>query len=402
MRLRIRGLRIRGLGLLVVCLTNTLTTAAVADDSVAKLIDMIRLVNSEGAGHREAQEAWRKLSLRSSADLSQILAGFDDANPLAANWLRSAVESILARENNQGLKLPAAELERYLADTRHDPRARRFAFELIVKADPTARERLISRMVNDPSVELRREAVKRVIDQAQAAAGKKQSDEAKTLFGQAMNHARDPDQIELLVKRLKELGIDVDLPRHFGFLMTWKVVGAFDNTGMKGFAAVFPPEERIDFSAAYTGKDGKSIRWKDYTTTDSYGSVDLNNAVEHKKEVVGFAATEFVSSQARDVEFRLGTGNAWKVWLNGKLLFSRGEYHRGKRIDQYRLRAQLKEGKNTILVKLCQDKDAQSWTDDWQFQFRVCDASGTAILSTDRPAATAPKTAQSRLPVGDR
>ena len=84
------------------------------------------------------------------------------------------------------------------------------------------------------------------------------------------------------------------------------------------------------------------------------------------------------------MELRLGCKNAWKIWLNGELLFGRDEYHRGMSIDQYQLPAQLKEGKNTILVKLCQNEQTEQWTVEWQFQLRVCDATGTAVLAANR------------------
>jgi hypothetical protein len=66
------------------------------------------------------------------------------------------------------------------------------------------------------------------------------------------------------------------------------------------------------------------------------------------------------------------------------LLFGRDEYHRGIRIDQYILPIQLKRGKNTLLVKACQNEQEQDWTVQWQFQLRICDSTGTAIHSTDR------------------
>jgi hypothetical protein len=56
------------------------------------------------------------------------------------------------------------------------------------------------------------------------------------------------------------------------------------------------------------------------------------------------------------------------------------------RLDQYRLKANLKKGRNVIMLKLCQNEQMQNWTKEWQFQLRVCDATGTAILSTGRPA----------------
>jgi hypothetical protein len=44
----------------------------------------------------------------------------------------------------------------------------------------------------------------------------------------------------------------------------------------------------------------------------------------------------------------------------------------------------LNKGKNTLLVKACQNEQTQDWTVQWEFQLRVCDATGTAILATDR------------------
>ena len=36
-----------------------------------------------------------------------------------------------------------------------------------------------------------------------------------------------------------------------------------------------------------------------------------------------YLATEFVSDGAKKAKLRLGTPNAWKLWLNGKPLFLR-------------------------------------------------------------------------------
>ena len=102
-----------------------------------------------------------------------------------------------------------------------------------------------------------------------------------------------------------------------------------------------------------------------------------------------FRSTEFVSETARPAELRLGCKNAWKVWLNGKLLFSRDEYHRGMQIDQYRMPVELEAGRNTILVKACQNEQVESWTVEWEFQLRVCDKLGTALLSATTPPAKA-------------
>ncbi len=167
--------------------------------------------------------------------------------------------------------------------------------------------------------------------------------------------------------------------------MYWNTIASFDNVDRKGFAKVFPPEEAIDLKASYPGKSGEAV-WQEYSTPDEYGMVDFNKPYGPLKGVTGYAYTEFISEKDRPAELRLGCKNGWKIWLNGNLIFGRDEYHRGARIDQYKLPVKLKAGKNEILVKACQDEQEQSWTVEWQFQLRVCDSSGTAILSTNRKA----------------
>ena len=80
------------------------------------------------------------------------------------------------------------------------------------------------------------------------------------------------------------------------------------------------------------------------------------------------------------VDIRLGTPNAWKLWVNGQLLFGRDEYHRNMQIDQYRVRTPLKKGRNVLLLKVCQNEQPEDWAQRWQYQVRVCDAAGAAVL----------------------
>ncbi|MBT4667368.1 MAG: hypothetical protein HOB63_12715, partial [Opitutae bacterium] len=224
------------------------------------------------------------------------------------------------------------------------------------------------------------------------AVGESNEDSACSLYEKALAAARDVDQIELTAKALREKNRVVDLPKIMGFLMRWKVIGPFDNTDRKGFAVPYPPEKKIDFSATYDGKNDK-VKWTDFSTSDQFGKVDINLEYGELKQVVAYAHNTFELSEARELQFRLGCKNAWKVWLNGELLFARDEYHRGQRIDQYVFSAKLKKGKNEILVKFCQNEQEQSWTKQWEFQLRLTDASGTAVLAGNRlPTPKAPAT----------
>ena len=216
----------------------------------------------------------------------------------------------------------------------------------------------------------------------------KKPDLAQKQYRKALDAARDIDQIKKITTALRALGQKVDLSRHFGFLMHWIVIGPFDNTDRSGFKKVFPPENKIDRAATYDGKVDK-VKWSQFVTANEYGMVDINKAYpgpgDGLKEVTAYAYTEYIATVARAVELRLGCKNAWKIWHNGKLIFGRDEYHRGIRIDQYKLKINLAKGRNTLLIKLCQNEQKQDWTKEWQFQLRVCDATGTAVLSADRP-----------------
>ena len=348
-------------------------------------IAAIRQVGAEGKGNTPAAAAWQQLAKGDAKSIVSLLAAMDDANDFAANYLRSAVDAIVDRELSAKRALPQADLEKFLAETKHNPRARRLAYELIARVSPATAEKLMPTFVNDPSVELRRDAVQRLIDAADQALAAQDKAVATKGFSDALTYARDEAQIKKVAGELRKLGVEVDLPKHFGFLTHWKLIGAFDNTKLVGFDTAYPPERELNLAAIYDGKLEKT-RWVDVATPNDYGMVDFNKPFGDMKGVTGYAFTEFNAAAASPAELRLGCKNGWKVWFNGKLLFGRDEYHRGASIDQYRMPVALKAGKNTILVKVCQNEDVKDWTKEWEFQLRVCDATGTAILGKDRPA----------------
>lgn len=361
-----------------------ISLAASGRASLADSIVAIQAVGPEGQGNVEAGRAWKELVRADATALPELFRAMDGANDLAANWLRAAVEVIVDRTMRQGGPLPFDALREILRDTSRNPRARRMAYELIVRVRPEAAEEIIPRMADDPSIEMRYDAVQRLIARGDRFAAEAKAAEATVVYRQALESARELTQIRHIKQGLDKLGVKVDLPRHFGFLMQWQLIGPFDNSGRKGFDAVFAPEEAIDMASECSGKRG-AVRWAPFVTDHEYGIVNINLAYGPLKEVTAYAYAEFTSDAARPAELRLGCKNAWKLWANGRLLFGRDEYHRGMEIDQYRMPVDLKAGKNTILVKVCQNEQTETWTKEWEFQLRVCDARGTAILSADRP-----------------
>ena len=346
---------------------------------VAVAINAIRAVRAEGAGNEAAAQAWQVLARQDVDQLTTVLAGMDDAGPLATNWFRMAADAIAERQLKQHGRLPLGVLEKFVFDRTHAPRARRSAFEWMVRVDPTAQARLMPRFLDDTSLELRRDAVQQVLDAAQEAEGAA----AAELYLKAFHAARDLDQIKICIAEIEQQGRKIEVATHLGFLVDWQVIGPFDNTGQQGFDVAYPPEDRVDLAASYDGKLGK-VEWSGHHTPDDYGIVDLAEIYDKCKGAAAYAFTEFVVQERRQVMLRLGCINANKLWVNGKPLMTSEVYHAGMEVDQYVAVAQFKQGKNTLLLKICQNEQEQPWAQRWQFQLRVTDDLGGAILSTDR------------------
>lgn len=358
-----------------------------ADADLARNLAKVKAVGVKGEGHREAGAAAKALAKASPTDLPTILAAMDNSSVLAENWLRGIAEAVAQQDSG---KVPVAELEKFLAQTKHSPRGRRLAYELIASVDKTAEGRLIPTLLNDPSLELRRDAVAHALADAAKVEGK---DAVKAAYLKAFVASRDNDQIKAAAAKLRELGDTVDLPTHYGFLQSWQIIGPFDNTGDKGWNIAYPPEAKVDLAATYAGLKG-DISWKGTTTQDDFGVVDLTKVLDKHKGAIAYASTEFISDKDQNVDLRLASTNANKIWLNGEELTANHVYHTGQEIDQYLAHGKLKKGKNAILLKICQNEQEEMWAQGWQFQFRVCDSIGTAVLSQNRPS---PKTAS--LPV---
>ncbi len=347
---------------------------------VTSEIKTIQQIGHNAENYAAAQKALDNLQSRGLDALLPILYSLEDANPLAANYLRNSFEVIANNALAEKKSLPLEDLLNFVRRTKNDSKARRLAFEWIRQVSPQDADQLVSMFLNDPSDELRREAVTRILKEIDELDKDDPSADAlkRSRYLQALSGASDDDQVRKIVTGLKAFEIKVDLQEHYGFLSDWYLIGPFDNKDQKGFDVAYPPENEIKLDAEYDGQLGK-VTWQKYETDDEYGKLSIAEKVGPHKGAVVYAYREFVSKGEQPVEFRLATPNAWKIWLNGKLVFEREEYHRGTFFDQYRIPALMKEGKNTLLIKVLQNEQDQSWAQDWQFQFRICQPTGMAL-----------------------
>ncbi|HPP54903.1 MAG TPA: hypothetical protein PK777_18245, partial [Thermoguttaceae bacterium] len=327
--------------LIFACLGRTASAWSPAESrSLESWLNALAAVGTQAQGHQAAQEAWAFVVQNAApADLPTILAHIQPDHPLASNWLLLAAQAIWEQKEGPGksaAKKPISweTLLQVYQDRRYAPRARFLVYQWLLELRPDAKPLLLANALDDPSLDIRREAVERLVQTAQKLQEDGQTEKAAADYQRALSSARDLDQIDSIAKALRQLGRPVDLARHFGFLRHWKLIGPFDNADGRGFAAVYPPETEWNPQASYPGKHG-SVRWIDHQSDDDYGLVDLNKALVEEKDVVGYAAAEFFLRSEREVQIRIGSPNAVKLWVNGRLLVAHEMYHSGSQIDQY-------------------------------------------------------------------
>ncbi|MBN2024982.1 MAG: hypothetical protein JW809_19555 [Pirellulales bacterium] len=358
-----------------------LAGTAVRADDLGPLLATLKAVGPQGTGSKQAAGAWKQLAQAEAGELPTILSGMDGAGPLAANWIGSAADVVAQRAIDQG-NLPTAAMEHYVRQTDHAPQARRLAYEWLCRVDPGAPERLLPDMLDDPSLELRRDAIARLIE----AAAPLPKAEALPLLKRALGSARDLDQIQRAAGQIDKLGEKVDIARQLGCVLRWKVIGPWDNTDGKGFAAAYPPEEAggLDFARSWPGKpdaEGKprTVSWINHVAPRPFGEIDFNKVLVEEKSVVAYAAAELDSPREQKVQIRCGSNSALVIWVNGERVGGFEVYHAGGQFDEYTCEATLRQGRNILLVKVCQNAQTQPFARVWSLQLRICDSLGGGI-----------------------
>ena len=179
----------------------------------------------------------------------------DDASPVAVNWLRAAVEAIQDRAQNKGQKSPADKLEAFVNDTRHAGHSRRLAYECLVRIDPTTPIRLLPKMLNDPSSELRRDAV--AVKLEQAAKTDFATPAAKIeFFKDLLQHARDRDQVDGICAELKKQKVDIDQTPTMASSPAGCSSAPSTTPRASASTTSIRPKKGVDPKASYPGKSG--------------------------------------------------------------------------------------------------------------------------------------------------
>ena len=148
---------------------------------------------------------------------------------------------------------------------------------------------------------------------------------------------------------------------------SWMVLTPFANRQGNGFDTQFIDENllKIDTKKEYDGKHGK-ISWVKYKYEILNGYIGLGHDEDW---ATGYAYAVVISPENRQVVFRFDSDDQGKVWLNGSAIFEHRKAFTAQ-IDFFDFHANLKKGRNIILVKVCEEIGG------WGFYLRITDKDG--------------------------
>lgn len=349
-------------------------------DNVADQLAVILRVGPNGAGSAEAKQSRDQLARHGIEILPQLLEAMDTSNAIAANWLRTVFDPLVDNAlADPKTKWPTEFLREYVSDAERRGRPRELALAILERLDPKFRAEWLPTRLDDP--EFRYDAVAIALTAGDKALAEQRPEHAKFEFHKAFVHARDAGQVAQAATKLKMLGESADVAKHLGLITEWKLLGSFDAPGKTGFATVFPPEEKVDLKATYSGQGGTEIRWMPHETKDLLGQVNLIEALGVCREAVGYAYTEIDVETGEPAQLRCSADDNCSVWLNGKKVFGRDQWLNGTRFDRFTTPITLKQGRNMLLVKICQGPQHRDpeVPNNWTFQLRLCDEQGLGV-----------------------
>lgn len=149
----------------------------------------------------------------------------------------------------------------------------------------------------------------------------------------------------------------------------WQIIGPFDNND--GFRKIFPPEQKIELDETYHEDTGQ-ISWQRAKDGTNDGFINLREMFERFNWSVAYGLIFIDSPDEKTVQFRFGTDDGSKLWLNGSEIWRLNQG--GPAIfDDNKINVTLNKGINKVLIKVCNGPS------DWGFFFRVTDHEGNGI-----------------------
>lgn len=205
----------------------------------------------------------------------------------------------------------------------------------------------------EPLVEKHREAALACLT---AIADRSPRDQAVTILKRAVELGATG--LEL---KLRALGERVEIAARDGKVDAWFVLGPFDAPDVDSWSKEEGPEKEVDLA-----------KWTPIVARGETGVVDFDTMFKKNEDVTAYAYAEIVVKKARDAAIYCGSDDGILIWVNGEKVHDK-RVLRGLTVDDDKVPVKLKEGVNTILVKVCEKGGG------WAFHLRLTDEEGRPL-----------------------
>jgi HEAT repeat protein len=174
-----------------------------------------------------------------------------------------------------------------------------------------------------------------------------------------------------LEAKLRAMGERVEITARDGIIEDWWVLGPIPAKDESDWETPYPPEKGVDLGKPVEAA-GKTLRWKTARAGGEEGAVDLDSFFEQNDFVVAYAYAEVHLKKERETVLRCGSDDGIVVWVNGEKVHQ-NLVLRGLNPVEDAVKVKLKEGANTILMKVCEKRGG------WGFAARLEDGDGRAL-----------------------
>jgi hypothetical protein len=158
----------------------------------------------------------------------------------------------------------------------------------------------------------------------------------------------------MVENELRLLGEPVEITARGGRVSAWWIKGPYPAPKVEDWAKAEAPEKGIDL------KQG----WRPVQVGGKNGIVDFDSLFKPNDNVTAYAYAEIWVRKDRDATLKCGSDDGIRIWLNGAMVHSKLEL-RSLKVDEDSVDIKLKEGRNTLLVKVCEKGGG------WNFHVRL-------------------------------
>lgn len=164
------------------------------------------------------------------------------------------------------------------------------------------------------------------------------------------------------------------IPANRLFITEWNLISPFDAPDMTYLQTSYPPENEIDLSKQYSGKNGVSVGWEKIQA-DQTGYIRLENRINPPENGIVYGFVNVYSPEDLNTVLLVGSDDGIRIWLNDNLVHTNPAY-RGAYPDQDQIPVTLNKGWNKLLIKVLQGSGG------WGYYVRFVDPENILRWST--------------------